>query len=129
MRLEKRYPLIVNPTEYWEKGFSIGAPLMSPDALEEARREADVLFSEGNFRGGVRSVLRRSHYFNKLAEQALAPLASELLQGGAEPIKGTLFDKSPDANWKVPWHQDLTITVRERLDVEGFGPWSLKTAR
>ena len=30
------------------------------------------------------------------------------------------------ANWKVPWHQDLTIEVRKKLDVSGFGPWSTK---
>src|SRR5206468_7563965 len=34
--------------------------------------------------------------------------------------------KTPHANWKVAWHQDLSIAVRERLDVAGFGPWSLK---
>jgi ectoine hydroxylase-related dioxygenase (phytanoyl-CoA dioxygenase family) len=37
-----------------------------------------------------------------------------------------LFDKTPDANWKVAWHQDLTIAVRERIDVPGYGPWSVK---
>jgi ectoine hydroxylase-related dioxygenase (phytanoyl-CoA dioxygenase family) len=30
------------------------------------------------------------------------------------------------SNWKVVWHQDLTIAVRERKDVEGFGPWTMK---
>jgi hypothetical protein len=31
-----------------------------------------------------------------------------------------------DANWKVAWHQDLTIAVRHRIEVPGFGPWSVK---
>jgi ectoine hydroxylase-related dioxygenase (phytanoyl-CoA dioxygenase family) len=26
----------------------------------------------------------------------------------------------------VPWHQDVTIAVRERVDAAGFGPWSIK---
>jgi hypothetical protein len=26
----------------------------------------------------------------------------------------------------VPWHQDRTIVVRERIKVDGFGPWSIK---
>ena len=42
------------------------------------------------------------------------------------PARGILFDKIPDANWKVPWHQDVTIAVRERIEVNGFGPWSIK---
>jgi hypothetical protein len=32
----------------------------------------------------------------------------------------------PNANWKVPWHQDVTIAVQERVEAEGFGPWSIK---
>jgi ectoine hydroxylase-related dioxygenase (phytanoyl-CoA dioxygenase family) len=26
----------------------------------------------------------------------------------------------------MPWHQDLTICVQERVEVAGFGPWSVK---
>lgn len=26
----------------------------------------------------------------------------------------------------MPWHQDLTIAVQERLDVPGYGPWTVK---
>ena len=38
-------------------------------------------------------------------------------------VNGTLFDKAGGRNWKVPYHQDITIRVRERRDVSGFGPW------
>ena len=41
-------------------------------------------------------------------------------------MRGILFDKTPGANWNVVWHQDLSIAVRERRDVPGFGPWSQK---
>lgn len=41
-------------------------------------------------------------------------------------MRAILFDKNPQANWKVPWHQDTTIAVRERVDEPGFGPWSVK---
>ena len=41
-------------------------------------------------------------------------------------VRAILFDKTPTANWKVVWHQDLTIAVRERASVLGFGPWSEK---
>jgi ectoine hydroxylase-related dioxygenase (phytanoyl-CoA dioxygenase family) len=41
-------------------------------------------------------------------------------------VKGFLFNKSQDANWKVPWHQDVTIAVRDRRDLAGFGPWTRK---
>jgi ectoine hydroxylase-related dioxygenase (phytanoyl-CoA dioxygenase family) len=41
-------------------------------------------------------------------------------------VRGIFFNKTQSANWKVVWHQDLTISVRERRDVEGFGPWTMK---
>jgi ectoine hydroxylase-related dioxygenase (phytanoyl-CoA dioxygenase family) len=30
-------------------------------------------------------------------------------------------------NWSLAWHQDRTIVVVERVDVEGFGPWTVKS--
>lgn len=42
------------------------------------------------------------------------------------PVRGILFDKTPGANWKVGWHQDLSIAVQQRIEVAGFGPWSEK---
>lgn len=49
-----------------------------------------------------------------------------LLSREASPVRAVLFDKTADANWAVAWHQDRTIAVAERLEVEGFGPWSRK---
>jgi ectoine hydroxylase-related dioxygenase (phytanoyl-CoA dioxygenase family) len=41
-------------------------------------------------------------------------------------VRGIFFNKTRTSNWKVVWHQDLTIAVRERKDVDGFGPWTTK---
>lgn len=49
-----------------------------------------------------------------------------ILGPNAFPVRGILFDKIPDANWKVTWHQDLSIAVKARSEVPGYGPWSLK---
>lgn len=53
-------------------------------------------------------------------------VAASLIGPGAFPVRAVLFDKTPDANWIVAWHQDRTIVVRERVEVDGFGPWSTK---
>ena len=42
------------------------------------------------------------------------------------PVRAIYFDKSSDTNWLVPWHQDLTLALRARAEVPGFGPWSIK---
>src|SRR5215470_17243730 len=41
-------------------------------------------------------------------------------------VRGLFFNKTRTSNWKVAWHQDLTIAVRERKEVAGFGPWTMK---
>lgn len=35
-------------------------------------------------------------------------------------VRSTLFDKTDGANWGVFWHQDLSIAVKERHDLECF---------
>lgn len=78
-------------------------------------------------RGGLREPQRKIKELSALAECAgMHAYASALLQADANPIRWILFDKSPGANWLVPWHRDTTIRVRERVDVDGFGPWSVK---
>jgi hypothetical protein len=42
------------------------------------------------------------------------------------PVRAIYFNKSPETNWLVPWHQDLTLAVRGRVEAPGFGPWSTK---
>ena len=44
----------------------------------------------------------------------------------ARAVRAILFDKSAGANWAVGWHQDRTISVADRHEVEGFGPWTVK---
>jgi hypothetical protein len=53
-------------------------------------------------------------------------IAAGLIGPEARPVRAVLFDKSPDANWVLAWHQDRTIPVRERHEAPGFGPWSTK---
>lgn len=45
---------------------------------------------------------------------------------GMVAVRPVAFDKSTDANWTLPWHQDRVIAVRDRHDVPGFGNWSRK---
>ena len=41
-------------------------------------------------------------------------------------VKSIYFDKPATSNWFVGWHQDLTISVDKRIDLAGFGPWTVK---
>jgi ectoine hydroxylase-related dioxygenase (phytanoyl-CoA dioxygenase family) len=53
-------------------------------------------------------------------------LVEPLLGAHCFVVRSLLLDKTPTANWKVAWHQDLSIAVRARANVPGFGAWSEK---
>ena len=78
-------------------------------------------------RGGIRNLLDVSEAVRKLsASSEVRALVTPNFGQGAFVVRGILFDKTETANWKVPWHQDLTIAVAEKIQTDGFGPWSLK---
>lgn len=78
-------------------------------------------------KGGVRHLLDRVPRVRELAESTrIRGLVEPVLGEQAFAARGILFDKTARANWKVPWHQDLTIAVQERIEVAGFGPWTVK---
>lgn len=58
--------------------------------------------------------------------ELLGPEALGALVPGMRPVRAILFDKSAQTNWALGWHQDRTIAVRARVDLPGFGPWSVK---
>ena len=49
-------------------------------------------------------------------------LLIDTISPGMVAVRAILFDKTGDANWTVPWHQDRSIAVATRIDVAGFGP-------
>jgi ectoine hydroxylase-related dioxygenase (phytanoyl-CoA dioxygenase family) len=61
-----------------------------------------------------------------LRTASLAKLVEAILGSNPFMVRATLFDKTPDANWGVFWHQDLSIAVAERHEVEGFSAWTRK---
>lgn len=108
-------------------GYVVLRKVLPAGEVDALRTEADRLLAGSLERGGVRNVLSKSPLISDLAASGvLARLAEEVLGAEARPTKATVFDKTPAANWNVPWHQDLTITVKERVDVPGYGPWTVK---
>lgn len=76
--------------------------------------------------GGHRNLLARPEVAALCRHPRLAAVVRETLGAGAFACKATLFDKTPQANWKVAWHQDLSIAVRGETRPPGWKGWSLK---
>ncbi|HZK82530.1 MAG TPA: phytanoyl-CoA dioxygenase family protein [Humisphaera sp.] len=94
------------------------------DALESASAT-----DAGGKPGGMhalRNILQLPAIRSLAHSPELRRLVEPILGPGSQPVRAIFFDKTPDANWKVTWHQDISIAAKCRMDVEGFGPWSVK---
>ena len=104
-----------------QHGFAIAPDVMPAGALQELLSVLGPVSGAG--RRGLLAV-------PAVAVLACAPQFLDLVRPhlAAEPfpVRAIYFDKSPDANWLVPWHQDLTLALRSKADVDSFGPWSTK---
>ncbi len=76
---------------------------------------------------GIRNALQRCPELRRiLRSDAVAKLLSRFLSKSAFAVRAILFDKTPEVNWYVAWHQDTTIAVQSRHELPDYGPWSEK---
>jgi ectoine hydroxylase-related dioxygenase (phytanoyl-CoA dioxygenase family) len=113
-------------------GFAVVPDALSADLLAELTDAVDSV-EDGpgvRSRGGIYAIRNLLGLAPRVQRALGAPVIKSLVEsclGAQALLVGALFfDKRPNANWKVPWHQDATITVRERKETTGFGPWTMK---
>ena len=113
-------------------GYAIVEQVITPDDVrvlidaiaalpigEEIRRKRSTY--------GVRNLLEICPEVRQLAASApIRALVTPILGDDCFAARAIFFDKTPDANWKLGWHQDSVISVQERSDVPGFVGWSQK---
>jgi len=91
------------------------------------QQRAELLSTLGPVTGaGRRALLSLSAVAALANSNQLLALIRPHLPAAPLPVRAIYFDKSPDANWLVTWHQDMTLALQARTDVRGFGPWSIK---
>jgi ectoine hydroxylase-related dioxygenase (phytanoyl-CoA dioxygenase family) len=115
--------------EISQNGFARVEKVVEPSQISELISTIEKIRERDsdNCSAGVRHLLKRSAVVRKFASSApLMEIAAKVLGRQATPVKAILFDKTPEANWYVTWHQDLTIAVKHKIEVDGFGPWSVK---
>jgi ectoine hydroxylase-related dioxygenase (phytanoyl-CoA dioxygenase family) len=115
----------MDQSSFNEYGFAIILSVLAdPDIskLEQAFASADVRRSKA----GVRHALKHSPVAEMAHDERLLEIARRVLGTGAVPFRATLFDKSPNSNWLVVWHQDTALPLCERHETPSWGPWSVK---
>jgi ectoine hydroxylase-related dioxygenase (phytanoyl-CoA dioxygenase family) len=118
-----------------EKGFLIFLRVFDVEELEYLKAELSLVAGGAGVRRrgetyAIRNLLEACEAVRNLAESSqVRSLVDPILGKDAFPVRSLLFDKTADANWLVPWHQDMTISVAEKREVSGYGPWSTKAGQ
>lgn len=129
----ERVAIALAGQEIIEQGFSIIEEIYTKDevinilaAIEKNDMSADT-FRKSTGVYAIRQFLKEIPeavplLFNDKLNSILIGIFGE----GYFPVKSIYFDKPGTSNWFVAYHQDLTISVKEKAETEGFGPWTVK---
>lgn len=115
-----------NAAKFDSDGFEILDNFISPmevellkDAVGKSKLDAA--------KGGIRNAEKLFPDINSLAtSDKMIAAAQNYLKGSPNFVRAILFDKTPDNNWLVSWHQDKTIAISEITEIDGWGPWTIK---
>ncbi len=108
-------------------GFVLVRSAISVETCRELAQCLDPFLNAQVSAAGLRHVLMKVPGVLEIASgSTFRQLACHALRSKAWPVKSICFDKRSDANWLVPWHQDLSIAVRDRHPRPDFRNWSLK---
>ncbi|KFF00404.1 phytanoyl-CoA dioxygenase [Chryseobacterium formosense] len=90
------------------------------DTSKETFRKSEDLFAIRQFLKEIPEV--KELIFN----ENLKRIIKEIFGENYFTVKSIYFDKPEKSNWYVAYHQDLTISVDKKVELENFGPWTTK---
>jgi len=110
-------------------GFARIEQVLNPEQVEDLRKwfeKTTPTHARSSAVFANRSALADPAIRGFASSSTILELVCAALEKPAFAVRAIMFDKVEGANWSVPWHQDLTVAVKDRRDVDGYGPWSIK---
>ncbi|WP_343606061.1 phytanoyl-CoA dioxygenase family protein [Fluviicola sp.] len=116
-----------------ESGFAILNDVYTADEVQQMlSRIENADYSKENFRKSE-GLFAIRQFLKEIPETAalifnenLQNVIRELFGSDYFVVKSIYFDKPEGSNWYVSYHQDLTISVDQKTELAGFGPWTKK---
>ncbi|WP_075343029.1 phytanoyl-CoA dioxygenase family protein [Tenacibaculum agarivorans] len=114
-------------TELEEKGFSITKSLFSNKELQEICDVIDQ--SDSSF--AIRQLLIKIPELQELIcnNSNFKSLYTSICDKSYFLSKAIFFNKPKMSNWFVNYHQDLSISVKEKKEAKGFTNWTTKNGQ
>jgi hypothetical protein len=122
--IDARFVYLIHELQLF--GFVSTDALVTPAACDELAQTLAVYEPRNSGSGGLRNLLDIPEIKTLVTSGPLRVIAEAVLGSNCFAVRGILFDKVPSANWKIGWHQDTIIAVREKRDAPGYCAWSEK---
>ncbi|RLJ72096.1 phytanoyl-CoA dioxygenase family protein [Pedobacter alluvionis] len=125
--------LTVKEKEIQESGFSVIDDVFTDQEIEDiltAINRADTTketFRKSDDLFAIRRLLKEvPDTIGLIFNKKLKAIIQEIFGKDYFLVKSIYFDKPENSNWFVSYHQDLTISVNEKVEIPGFGPYTKK---
>jgi ectoine hydroxylase-related dioxygenase (phytanoyl-CoA dioxygenase family) len=119
--------------ELLDKGYSIVDDIYSADEVQTILTAiSNVDTSKETFRKStdlfaIRQFLKEvPETFDLIFTDNLKTVIRQVMGDNFFVVKSIYFDKPETSNWYVSYHQDLTISVDKKLELENFVAWTTK---
>jgi Phytanoyl-CoA dioxygenase (PhyH) len=109
-----------------QDGVALFQKTISDENISSLRQE----FSRLEFKAGARP-FELSIFVTSLLSQngCFGQAIKKLGMPNARPVRVLAFDKTPESNWNLGWHQDRVVALKEKHEVPGFQNWTMKNNR
>lgn len=122
-----------NKIELEENGYSVIADLYSDNeisgilaCIENAEQDGNSFMKTKDL-FAIRQLIKNvPELSNLLFNKKLTELISDLSESEYFLTKAIYFDKPSESNWFVAYHQDLSISVDKKADLENYVNWTFK---
>ncbi len=109
-----------------EDGFEIKPHFISNRKLHFIKDEIEN-FSDIDSNYGIRNADKKYPRIKEIAHSSrLINQAKKILGSTPKLVRVIFFDKTPEQNWLVAWHQDKTIALNQKMALAGWNCWTLK---
>jgi ectoine hydroxylase-related dioxygenase (phytanoyl-CoA dioxygenase family) len=108
-------------------GFAMVKGLFSQSDLTLMDNASALFEGHPQDKGGERNIFRKApQLLGVFKQESVLDFVREILGPRIGVSEGIYLNKKDDANWLVSWHQDLFVSVKEKIQAEGFHAWTTK---
>jgi len=111
---------------FHSNGVDIKRNFVSNSMITRIKNEV-ACFTHTMTKSGIREADKKFISISNLAHsKKMTHLAQHILGSTPAIVRVIFYDKTPDKNWLVPWHQDKTIALNTKKEIKGWKNWSIK---